>query len=508
MTSQTLSDAPSGVSTSSPDTLSAKPDIFPTSVESVRQGGEESSKSYQAFIQSKTHLAGSFGFDPIFMPEILFGFQQSLTTWAIRKGRGAMFADCGLGKSFMQLTWAENVVRKESNPVLLLTPLAVGAQTLIEAEKLGVEAVRSRDGKFPPGSRIVIANYEKLHLFDKNDFAGVVCDESSILKNVDGATKAVVTEFMRKMKYRLLCTATAAPNDFIELGTSSEALGDLGYMDMLGRFFKNAQNSMHPSVYRHRGMDFNRLNESAKWRFRGHSEQDFWRWVCSWARACRKPSDLGFPDDDFKLPDLLTHQHVVKARTVNPDFLFDMPAVGLDEQRKERSRTCQERCEMAAEIANSLKEPVVAWCHLNRESDILEKIMPDAVQVSGGDSDDRKEEVFNGFSSGDIRIIVTKPKIASMGMNWQHCSRQIMFPSHSFEQFYQAIRRSWRFGQKKNVTVDVITSEGEANVLNNLQRKAEAAEKMFSNLVSLMNNELKIESENLHTKPTTLPQWL
>ena len=464
--------------------------------------------TYETFISSKTHLSGNFGFKPIWIPEILFGFQRHLTEWALLKGRGAMFADCGLGKSFMQLTWAENVVRKENKPVIVLTPLAVGAQTLIEAEKIGVEAVRSRDGKFPPGSRIVIANYEKLHLFSREDFAGVVCDESSILKNVDGSTKAAVTEFMRKMKYRLLCTATAAPNDFIELGTSSEALGDLGYMDMLGRFFKNAQNSMHPSVYRHRGMDFQKLNESAKWRFRGHSEKDFWRWVCSWARAVRRPSDMGFSDKGFELPDLLTHQHIVKARTQNPDFLFSMPAVGLDEQRKERSRTCQERCEMAADIANSHDESIVTWCHLNREGDLLTKLIPDAVQVSGDDTDERKEEVFNGFSSGQIRVIVTKPKIASMGMNWQHCARQVMFPSHSFEQYYQAIRRSWRFGQKRNVVVDVITSEGEANVLNNLQRKAEAAEKMFANLVFLMNDELRIESENLHTKETKLPSWL
>lgn len=463
---------------------------------------------YESFIASKTHLSGNFGFDPIWMPDILFGFQKALVNWSVMKGRGAVLADCGLGKSFIQLTWAENVIRKENRPVLILTPLAVGSQTVIEAEKLGVEAIRSRDGKIPAGARIVIANYEKLHLFDRNDFAGVVCDESSILKNVDGATKSVVTEFMRKMKYRLLCTATAAPNDFIELGTSSEALGDLGYMDMLGRFFKNAQNSMHPSVYRHRGLDFNRVNESAKWRFRGHSEKDFWRWVCSWARAVRKPSDMGFSDDGFELPELLTHQHVVKARTHNPEFLFSMPAVGLDEQRKERSRTCQERCEMAADIANSNKESIVAWCHLNREGDLLTKLIPDAVQVSGDDTDERKEEVFNGFASGEIRVIVTKPKIASMGMNWQHCARQVMFPSHSFEQYYQAIRRSWRFGQKRNVTVDVITSEGEANVLNNLQRKAEAAEKMFANLVSLMNDELKIESENLHTKQTEIPKWL
>jgi hypothetical protein len=453
--------------------------------------------NYDAFLAQKTHLAGSFGFEPTFLPDKLFPFQRALVEWATRKGRAAMFADCGLGKTFMQLTWAQNVVEKTNGRVLILTPLAVGAQTLIEASKLGVEAMRSADGKVG-AIKIVIANYERLHYFNPDDFAGVVCDESSILKNFDGATKAAVTDFMRKLPYRLLCTATAAPNDFVELGTSSEALGDLGYMDMLGRFFKKTETTMSRKDE----------NRSGLYRFRGHSEQDFWRWVCSWSRAIRKPSDMGFSDEGFDLPPLNARQHVVKARTANPEFLFDLPAVGLAEQRAERSRTCQERCEIAAEIASGLKEPVVSWCYLNREGDLLTKIIPDAVQISGDDSDERKEEVFTAFSAGQIRVIVTKPKIASLGMNWQHCARQTMFPSHSFEQYYQAIRRSWRFGQKRPVTVDVITSEGEANVLSNLQRKAEAAESMFRHLVSLMNNELRIEQENKHLIQATTPSWL
>lgn len=453
---------------------------------------------YNTFISRKTHLAGDFGFEPLFMPDMLFPFQRALVDWAVRKGRGAIFADCGLGKSFMQLAFAQNVVEKTNGRVLILTPIAVGAQTLVESAKLGVEAVRSRDGKFPHSAKIVIANYERLHLFDSSDFRGVVCDESGILKNVDGKTKAAVIDFMRKLPYRLLCTATAAPNDFIELGNSSEALGDLGFVDMLSRFFKKNGTTMSRKDE----------NRGGLYRFRGHAERDFWRWVCSWSRAIRKPSDMGFEDAGFDLPPLVTRQHVVKARTANPEFLFDMPAHGLAEQRQERSRTNQERCEMAAEIINGLSEPAVAWCYLNREGDLLEKLIPDCVQVSGDDDDDEKEEAFEAFAAGQIRVVVSKPTIAGMGLNWQHCARQTFFPSHSFEQWYQCVRRCWRFGQKRSVTVDVITSEGEANVLANLQRKADSADRMFENLVKLMNNELILEKAERNNEKQEIPSWL
>jgi hypothetical protein len=453
---------------------------------------------YESFLSSKRHLAGSFGFEPTFIPDMLFQFQRELVSIAVRKGRFAMFADCGLGKTFIQLTWAQNIVEKTNGKVLILTPLAVGAQTIIEAGKIGIEAVRSGDGKFPATSKIIVANYERLHYFNAKDFVGCVCDESSILKNFDGKTKSEITEFMRDMPYRLLCTATAAPNDFVELGTSSEALGDLGYMDMLGRFFKKNEATMSRKDE----------NRSGLYRFRGHSERDFWRWVCSWSRAVRKPSDLGFSDDGFKLPDLITRQHTVKARNPNPEYLFDMPANGLAEQRAERSRSVIDRCEMAAEIANGTKESIVSWCYLNREGDLLTKLIDGAVQVSGDDSDEKKEEIFTAFSTGQARAIVTKPIIAGMGLNWQHCHRQTFFPSHSFEQWYQSIRRCWRFGQKNPVTVDVITSEGEANVLSNLMRKSEAADRMFANLVAMMSNELQIEKTEKNINQSTLPSWL
>lgn len=451
---------------------------------------------YRGFLDRKTHLGNQSGFSPLFMPDFLFPFQRALTTWAIEKGRCAIFADCGLGKTPMQLVWAQNVVEKTCKPVLVLTPLSVGAQTVREAEKFGIEAKQSRDGQV--AAPITITNYQQLHKFDWKQFGGVVCDESSILKSVDGAIKGQVTDFMRKLPYRLLCTATAAPNDYIELGTSSEALGDLGFMDMLNRFFKKSEQTMS------RREEF----RSGLYRFRGHSEKDFWRWICSWARAVRKPSDIGFPDDAYRLPELQAVEHIITARTSNPDFLFDMPAVGLAEQRSERRRTINERCELAASLINATNKPAVAWCHLNEEGHMLEKMIPGAVEVEGNDSDEFKEETFDAFASGQIRVLVSKPIIAGFGLNWQHCAHQTFFPSHSFEQWYQAIRRCWRFGQKQPVRVDVISSEGEAGVLANLNRKAHQAEQMFAKLVELINNELRIEKTNKHNTKQTNPSWL
>ena len=451
---------------------------------------------YAAFLERKTHTGTKSGFSPLWMPDFLFPFQRALTPWAIEKGRCAIFADCGLGKTPMQLVWAQNVVEKTCKPVLILTPLSVGAQTIREAGKFGIEAKQSRDGSV--AAPITVTNYQQLHKFDWKQFGGVVCDESSILKSFDGAIKQQVTEFMRKLPYRLLCTATAAPNDYIELGTSSEALGDLGFMDMLNRFFKKSEQTMS------RREEF----RSGLYRFRGHSERDFWRWICSWARAVRKPSDIGFPNDDYHLPELRAVEHLITARTSNPNFLFDMPAVGLAEQRSERRRTITERCEQAAALVSSTGRPAVAWCHLNEEGHMLEKLIPGAVEVEGSDSDEFKEEAFESFASGQIRVLVSKPVIAGFGLNWQHCAHQTFFPSHSFEQWYQAVRRCWRFGQTQPVRVDVISSEGEAGVLANLNRKAAQADQMFAKMVELINNELRIEKQNKHTKTQENPSWL
>jgi hypothetical protein len=451
---------------------------------------------YAAFLSAKTHVGASSGFTPLFMPDFLFPFQRALTTWAIERGRSAIFADCGLGKTPMQLVWAQNVVEKTCMPVLVLTPLSVGSQTVREAHKFGIDAKQSRDGKI--AAQITITNYQQLHKFDWKEFGGVVCDESSILKNFDGALKGQITDFMRKVKYRLLCTATAAPNDYIELGTSSEALGYLGFMDMINRFFKKSEKT------------YTKADEYAHglYRFRGHGERDFWRWVCSWARAVRKPSDIGFPDGDYVLPRLTCVEHTIKARTVNPEMLFDLPACGLQEQRAERRRTIEERCEQAAALINNTGKPAVAWCHLNDEGHMLEKLIPDAVEVEGNDSDEFKEETFEAFYSGKIRVLISKPVIAGFGLNWQHCAHQTFFPSHSFEQWYQAIRRCWRFGQKNPVKIDVISSEGEVGVLANMNRKAAQTEQMFAHLVELINNELRIEMINKHTEKQEIPQWL
>ena len=394
------------------------------------------------------------------------------------------------------LVWAENVARKFNRPVLVLTPLAVGAQTVSEAAKFGIEAIRSLDGSFPAGARIIVANYERLQHFSPSDFAGVVCDESSILKSFNGKTKAAVTEFMRTIPCRLLCTATAAPNDYVELGTSSEALGYMGFQDMATIFFLKQTSKDHLGWGR------------TKYRLRGHATRDFWRWVCSWARAVRKPSDLGFDDGPFTLPPLVTREHVIQARTSRPGFLFDMPAMTLPEEREERRRTLKERCQKVADLIGTGSEPAIAWCHLNDEGDELTRIISGAEQVSGSDSDERKEELFEAFRLGQVRVLVTKSQIAGFGLNWQHCARMTFFPSHSFEQWYQSIRRCWRFGQTRPVIVDVVASEGEAGVLGNLKSKAEAAEAMFASLVGLMSDELKVGRSNPFTKEASVPSWL
>lgn len=462
--------------------------------------------SYAEFLEQKAQHGAFSGFEPVELPSFLFDFQRDLLTWAIRKGKAAIFADCGLGKTPMQLVWADNIVRHTGQPVLIATPLAVGHQTIREAEKFGIEAHRSQDGSVNGGG-IVVTNYERVHLFDPDDFAGMVCDESSILKNFDGVRRAVVTEFMRRLPYRLLCTATAAPNDYIELGTSSEALGELGHMDMLSRFFRN-QNSNAVDLKGHwRGFSAPRAFELKQWRFKGHAEIPFWRWVCSWARAVRRPSDLGFCDGSFVLPALHVNTHSITARTKRPGMLFDLPAVGLREEREERRRTIQERCEQVAELASHGGQ-VLVWCHLNDEGNLLTEMIDGAVQVAGSDSDDEKEARLLAFASGEIRVLVTKPKIGAWGLNLQRCAHVTFFPSHSYEQYYQGVRRCWRFGQERDVRVDIVCSEGELSVMENLQRKAEQADRMFSALVSHMNDAQRIERSNGFDKTSEVPAWL
>jgi hypothetical protein len=458
---------------------------------------------YREFLERRSQDDSMHGFVPAFLPDFLFDFQSSLVEWAVQKGRAAIFADCGLGKTPMQLVWAENVVRETKRPVLVLTPLAVSYQTAAEAEKFGIEAAVSRTGKIT--APITVTNYDRLHLFDSSEFSGVVCDESSAIKSFEGVRRQMVTDFMRKMPYRLLCTATAAPNDYIELGTSSEALGYLGHMDMLSRFFTNRDKNSNVKGRRYRWAKEGSFG-NPEWRFKGHAEDAFWRWVSSWARAMRKPSDLGFANDRFVLPNLELVQHVVTARTPREDTLFDLPALGLQEERQEQRRTVEERCEMAAEIlANG--DIGVAWCQLNSEGDLLTKLIDGAIQISGADSPDVKEDKLASFSRGEIRVLVTKPVIGAWGLNWQHCNRMTFFPSHSYEQYYQAVRRSWRFGQTRPVRVDIVTTEGGVNALRNLQRKSEQADKMFERLVEHMKNVLEIDRSYKHGLPVEAPIW-
>jgi hypothetical protein len=456
----------------------------------------EPTMRYDAFLEMKKQEGADHGFEPLELPDILFPFQKHLTAWALKKGRAAIFADCGLGKTFMQIAWANNVAKKTNGRVIIFTPLAVAFQTVLEGEKIGIEVIHRNNGK-KNGDRIVVTNYERLHHFDPEDYVGVVCDESSILKNFDGATRQAITDFMRKRPYRLLCTATAAPNDYIELGTSSEALGEMGAQDMLNMFFKRDSN-------------YHRIANMAGqgWAMRSHADHAFWSWVCSWARAMRKPSDLGFEDNGFKLPPLEFKRHVVKSNTPRDGFLFDVPSVGLDDQRKDLRHTIEERCQASAGLINGHKKPAVAWCNLNREGDLLTKYIDDAIQVSGKDAEEYKEEVFKGFIDGEVRVLVTKPRIGGFGLNLQHCAHQTYFPSHSYEQFYQSVRRSWRFGQTSKVLVDMITTEGQSNVLENLQRKSKQADKMFDMIVRMMSQEMKITQKNEYTKQPEVPAWL
>ena len=453
-------------------------------------------EEYKRFLDDRLNAGADNGFEPKFIPEQMFDFQKFLVSWGIQKGRGAIFADCGLGKTVQELTWAHNVYLHTGKPSLILTPLAVAPQIEGEGAKFGIECVRSRDGKITGST--VVTNYEKLHLFNPDDFGGVACDESSILKSFDGARKDEITRFMRKVKYRLLATATAAPNDYVELGTSSEALGYLGHMDMLAKFFKNDQNNCATKRM---------YGEAPKWRFKGHAETPFWRWVTSWARACRKPSDLGFSDDRFVLPELLERECLVNLTTAPDGMLFTMPAVNLFEQREERKRTIRERCEQAAKLVDHGRSAVV-WCHANDEGDLLEELIHDAVQVSGKDGDDKKEAKFEAFGSSQARVMICKPKIGAWGLNWQHASDIVYFPSHSYEQYYQAVRRCWRFGQKNPVTVDLVMTEGERKVMENLRRKSDKAGEMFTNLVREMNHAQGIKRGIEYTQKEVMPSWL
>lgn len=459
--------------------------------------------NYQSFIESKKHSSIDYGINPVYIPDQMFDFQQHITNYAIKKGRCAGFIDTGLGKTLIELTIAENYLRATNKPVLIITPLAVAFQFLKENKKFHIDDVEySKDGTFK--SKIVVCNYERLDKFNWQDFECVILDESSILKNFDGAIKNQITSFLKKIKYRFLFTATPSPNDYIELGTSSEALGYLGYTDMLTKFFKNNNNNTVKIG------QVAMARQGVEWYLKAHAETDFWRWVSSWSKSCRKPSDLGFSDHLHILPNLFEVETVVKNK--NPlavngqEQLFNMPAMDFREIKAEVRATIDERCSMAVELANH-HDTSVYWVNLNDEADTILRYDKDAVEIRGQMDLDEKEEILTNFSEGHIKKLVTKSSITAFGLNWQHCNHTTYFPTYSYEQYYQSIRRFWRFGQKRDVTVDLVLSDGQSRIMKSLQVKKEKANEMFTRLTKETNSDFKIKTKGFD-KSFTLPSFI
>lgn len=452
---------------------------------------------YNEFLTTKRHSEIDYGINPTFIPDKMFDFQKYVAEYVIKKGRCACFLDTGTGKTIIELTVASNYVKHTNKPVLILTPLAVADQHVREADKFGIDNVEhTRDGKFK--HKIVLCNYERLHKLDPNDFDCMILDESSILKNFDGAIKNQINTFIRKIKYRYLFTATPSPNDFIELGTSSEALGYMGYTDMLTRFFKNNEDTIKPQ------------NIGTKWILKGHAVDDFFKWVSGWSISMRKPSDLGFADDRFILPELKVIKHPVKNENnliVNGQIqLFNQIARRLTEVREEQKMTIEKRCEKAVKLAKH-NETSVYWCNFNEEGDILEKLDTDAKQIKGSMSIDKKEEYLLAFANGDIKKLITKAKMTGFGLNWQHCNHTIYFPDFSYEKYYQAIRRFWRYGQINPVTVDLVFSDGQKRVLDGLMAKAKKADELFGKLNSTLNAHF-VDTKKGFDKTITLPKFI
>ena len=431
--------------------------------------------NYQEFIINKSKMHESRGIDNFTINAPLFDFQKEIVSWALRKGRSAIFADCGLGKTLMQLEWAR-IVSQLEGPVLILAPLAVAHQTVQEGAKFGIDVYYERIQ--PKNLRgITIANYEMLHEFNCSKFSGVVLDESSILKSYSGKIRTQIIESFTKTPFKLACTATPAPNDFMELGNHAEFLGIMSREEMLSMYFV------------HDG------GETQKWRIKGHAQDPFWKWMCSWSVDIRRPSDLGYDDGGFSLPELKFIQHSVKAENKSQETLFAMQASTLQERIQARRDSISDRVAKVAEIIGDSDEQWLIWCNLNNEADGVKKLLKCA-EVRGSDTPDQKRDRMLGFSSGDVKILVTKPSIAGFGMNWQNCHNVIFLGlSDSYEEFYQAIRRCWRFGQKKEVNCHIVISDTEGAVLKNIQRKEsdseKMAEKMVKHMAKIMRGEMK-----------------
>jgi hypothetical protein len=427
--------------------------------------------AYAAFLAGKAIVDPATGLTGTpSLPPAMFAFQRDITTWALHRGRAALFAGTGLGKSLMELAWADEVHRETGRDIVHLAPLSVSAALMREAAKFGIAARLVRSGAdVLAGNNIT--NYQKVDAFDLKRFGGVILDESSILKSTDGHYRTRLIEQCAQIPFRLAATATPAPNDFMELGNHAEFLGVMSYTDMLATFFS------------HDGGD------TAKWRLKAHAEDAFWRWMASWSVMLRKPSDLGYDDGDYNLPPLHQHQHTVMldyADSLASGTLFPMAATSLRERITARRDTVDQRVAKAISLTPA-DRPFVWWCNLNAESAALAAGIPGAVEVRGSEDEAVKERKLDDFAQGRIRVLVTKPVIAGFGMNWQHCADTgFVGLNDSFEQIYQAIRRFWRFGQTRPVHVHFVAAETEGAVVANLRRKEADAERMAAAMVAHM----------------------
>jgi len=460
---------------------------------------------YHQYITGKSRFDNGGGFEVVDPQwDHLFPFQADVLRWSLKRGRAAAFLDTGLGKTRLQTTFANEVVKHHGDDArfLIVAPLAVAQQTIADAATYGID-VRYVRNQNDVQDGISITNYEMLHAFDAPSFVGVALDESSILKNFDGKTRNALIEAFARTRYKLACTATPSPNDFTELGNHAEFLGVMSRVEMLSMYF------IHDGS-----------GTTAEWRLKGHARARFWQWVCGWGAMVRKPSDLGYPDDGYDLPPLLIQQHTI-ASTVEQaraqGKLFVEPAKGLNEQRSAKRATISDRVAMAAKLANSIDGQVLVWCELNDESSACTKAIKGAVEVKGSDTPEEKASRLSAFARGETRALITKTSIAGMGLNFQQSSNQIFVgATNSFEDFYQAARRQWRFGQTRPVVVDVIASELDGNVLDNLKRKQDEAERMGNEMAEFTRDIVRANVRGLvrdvaeynPTQPMQLPTWM
>lgn len=426
--------------------------------------------SYDEFIKSKYLKAEKSGFDYISINNLLFDYQKDLVKWALKLGKSAIFANTGLGKTFMQLEWAKNVFEYTNKPVLILAPLAVSSQTIEEAKKIGIDVKYCKE-QSDVIKGINITNYERLENFNSDEFIGIVLDESSILKSFTGKYRQMIIDNFKHTPYKLACSATPAPNDYMELGNHSEFLNQMTRTEMLSMFFY------------HDG------GNTSKWRLKGHAENRFWEWVSSWAAIVKNPEDLGYDGCKHKLPILNEQQLTVKTEWKGAT-LFALPAKTLEERREARRDSLNDRCQLACDlVTQNIDKQWLIWCDLNDEANLLNKLIPESTNVQGSDKPEIKAERLLDFGKGNIKCLITKPKIASFGLNWQTCHNMIFVGlSDSYESYYQAVRRCYRFGQKEQVNVYIITSDREQNVLKNIQRKQSDFEKMQNSMVDFTKN--------------------